>query len=526
MTRATAPHQTHRDQSRDGLGNRFEFFLLTHFEAAWRLAQRHPALRRAINARLINSAIYKTTTRPHALSLMAPYTSWDSLTDRTFSGRHLPPSERDPATLPPLDQVTSLFARPPGRITLSRKSTALFAHFAQWFTDGFLRSDRSNLLKNTSNHEIDLCPVYGLNRQQTLLLRSGEGGRLRSQTTAGEEYPCFYFGEDGQPRDEFRALPTIFPDDLDQSRRRTLFALGSDRGNVQVGYVMFNVLFLREHNRICGLLARAYPAWDDERLFQTARNILIVVLTRIVIEEYINHIAPYHFKFLLDPRPFARERWYRQNWMAVEFNLLYRWHGLVTDRVVLGGREYPAHETLFNNDLVTGRGLGPLFEDASRQAAGEITLFNTPSFLLETERASIALGRHAQLASYNEYRALCRFPRVTEFNQITGRPEVQEALARVYRTVDDVELYVGLFAEDVRPNSALSPLIGRLVGVDALSQALTNPLLAPGVFTPRTFSPLGMDLIAETRSLSDILHRNVPDAGRRFLVTMTQPRGH
>lgn len=208
--------------------------------------------------------------------------------------------------------------------------------------------------------------------------------------------------------------------------------------------------------------------------------------------------------------------------MALEFNLLYRWHGLVTDRVPLGDRDYPAHETLFNNDLVTRPGLGALFEDSSRQPAGEVTLFNTPAFLLETESASVALGRQARLASYNDYRAFCRYPRVTAFNQISGRPEIQRALARVYRTVDDVDFFVGLFAEDIRANSALAPLIGRFVGVDALSQALTNPLLATSIFGPQTFSPLGMDIIAKTHTHSDILHRNVPSTGRRFLVTMTR----
>ena len=48
----------------------------------------------------------------------------------------------------------------------------------------------------------------------------------------------------------------------------------------------------------------------------------------------------------------------------------------------------------------------------------------------------------------------------------------------------------------MRPNSVLPPLIGRLVGVDAFSQALTNPLLAPRVFNAQTFSPLGMEIIA------------------------------
>ena len=33
---------------------------------------------------------------------------------------------------------------------------------------------------------------------------------------------------------------------------------------------------------------------------------MIVLLIKIVIEEYINHITPYHFKLLADPAPFAQ----------------------------------------------------------------------------------------------------------------------------------------------------------------------------------------------------------------------------
>ncbi|MFD0395683.1 peroxidase family protein [Streptomyces nogalater] len=62
-----------------------------------------------------------------------------------------------------------------------------------------------------------------------------------------------------------------------------------------------NVLFLREHNRVAGVLAAAHPDWDDERLFQTTRNTLIVLMIRVMLEEYINHITPYHFGFVLDP---------------------------------------------------------------------------------------------------------------------------------------------------------------------------------------------------------------------------------
>src|SRR3712207_4571729 len=139
---------------------------------------------------------------------------------------------------------------------------------------------------------------------------------------------------------------------------------------------MMNVLFLREHNRIARELKRAY-GWDDERLFQTTRSILTVLLIKIVVEEYINHISPSRFKFLADPRSFRNPAWYRPNWMAIEFNLLYRWHSLVPSVFHIGERDVPVDKTLFNTDILVERGLGACFEDASRQPAGRVGLLNS-----------------------------------------------------------------------------------------------------------------------------------------------------
>ena len=200
-----------------------------------------------------------------------------------------------------------------------------------------------------------------------------------------------------------------------------LFAVGGDRVNSNPGFLAMTVLFLREHNRICEVLrGQKNPPKTDQQFFQTARNVLIVLLIKIVIEEYINHITPYHFKFRLQSAAFERQRWYRQNWMTVEFNLLYRWHGLVPDTYTIGGREIPLAQMNFHNQLLIDRGLGGFLEDASRQPAGRIGLFNTPEELLETEWPSIRLGRRASLAPYNAYRKLCKFPEVTSFDQISG----------------------------------------------------------------------------------------------------------
>ncbi len=507
-----------RSTRADGVRNRLSFYILTHFRWFWSLCQAIPPVRRWWNRRLVNRAIYQTATRPYQYSTLTDYTSWDSLSDRTFTGRHLP-AVKPPDDLPSLERVTELFRRTTE--TPSAKSTVLFAYFAQWFTDGFLRTRRDDPRRNTSNHEIDLSPLYGLNPTFTALLRSHAGGRLKSQTLHGEEYPPYYF-ENGQPRDEFRGLPIILPDEVPAERRNELFAFGADRGNVQIGYVMLNALFLREHNRLCGVLAAANPGWDDERLFQTARAINIVLLLKIVIEEYINHIAPYHFRFRVDAPSGNRESWYWTNWMTVEFNLLYRWHSFVPDTIALADGVLPLTDTVYHTRLVTGAGLGAMFDAASRQPAGEVGLFNTTAFLLETETASIKHARDMRLASYNDYRAMIGYPRVTAFDQITGDPVRQAKLRELYGHVDRVEFYVGLFAEDVRPNAAVGSVVGRLVGIDAFSQALTNPLLAEHIFSADTFTAAGMAIIETTKSLSDILHRNIPAVDKKWAVSLTR----
>jgi prostaglandin-endoperoxide synthase 2 len=509
-----------RSTARDGLRNRLEFAALTNLAPVWAFAQRRPVLRRQVTKVLIDNAILKVPTRPNPLSTLAPYSSWASLTDRRYDSRHLPPAAAGP--LPPAEDVAALFARG-GETELCPKSTVMFAYFAAWFTDGFLRSDRRperDPRRNDSNHEIDLTPLYGVRPEQTDQLREHAGGRLKRQSLAGAEFPP-YLCSGGEIKPEFSTLSVVRPEQIPPERKDELFATGSDTTNSQVGFVMLNVLFLREHNRLAGLLARAHPDWDDERLFQTARNVLIVLLIKLVIEEYINHITPYRFKLVADPTPFKNERWYRTNWMAIEFNLLYRWHGLIPS-TLHAGEHLTVWETVFNPALVPRHGLARLFQDASEQRAGRVGLLNTDKVLLPVEEASVREGRAVQLASYNDYREYARFPRVTAFDQISGDPRVQEGLRRLYGDVDRVELYPGLFAEDPRPNSVLPSLIGRLVGVDAFSQALTNPLLARRVFNPATFSAEGMEVIRTTRTLSDILHRNIPESPGRYFVAMTR----
>ena len=94
-----------------------------------------------------------------------------------------------------------------GRFTPSSRTPALFCFFAQCFTDSFLRTASGDRRRNTSNHEIDLRQVYGLDEQTSDVLRKRRGGRLRTQNPLPTGvFPTRLFDDDGALRPEFSTL--------------------------------------------------------------------------------------------------------------------------------------------------------------------------------------------------------------------------------------------------------------------------------------------------------------------------------
>ena len=362
--------------------------------------------------------------------------------------------------------------------------------------------------------------LYGLNSAMTDQLRADDG-RLKSQMIDGEEYPEFLYHE-GVLKPKFdRLLPPFGADGLMPDQKNALFAMGSDTRNM--GFMAFNVLFLREHNRIARLLKQTYPGWSNDRVFETTRNILTVVLLKIVVEEYINHITPIPFKFALTSAGFTRKPWFRTNWMAIEFNLLYRWHPLVPSTFKLDGTDLTIAETLSNTQGLTSAGLGRFMAAASEQAAGRIGLFNTDRSLVDAaDKPSIEQGRVARLRSYNDYRGLCGKSRLESFQEVNSDPKIQAGLSAVYDSVDEMEFYVGLFAEESGVNDVLPPLVLAMVAFDAFSQALTNPLVSPRIFNETTFSKAGWGIINEDQTISRLVLRNVPEPPDPYFVSLTR----
>ena len=214
--------------------------------------------------------------------------------------------------------------------------------------------------------------------------------------------------------------------------------------------------------------------------------------------------------------------WNRSNWCATEFNLLYRWHSLVPDTVRVGGQELDAGDIRNNDPLVLREGVEALLTGASTSRAGRIGLGNTPAFLVDSpgaalpslEQRTVALMRKARLRSYNDYRERFGLRRLRDFDDLTADGALLARLRDLYGSIDRLEWSVGIFAEDYPDQALVGDLLTAMVGYDAVTQALTNPLLARQVYDASTFSALGLGIIETTPSLQQVVDRNVADPDR------------
>lgn len=517
-----------------------------------------------INEILINRLVGKGRTRPHPWSTRCGHICWGGLTDRSYNARLLPPKPHvGPEGLgtarPPIDEVATLFAADLAGQRPCPKSTCLFPAFAQYLTDGFIRTMMFNKppfgsgiedrARTTSNHDIDLSPLYGRNPMQTKALRensalAGRKGRLKSQIVNGEEYLPYLY-DPGDPKletvkQEFAVLDQPLGA-KDSPARQTLFAAGGDRVNAAPQVAMINTLLLREHNRLAAMIETGNPTWDDDAVFETARNILIVMFIKFVVEEYINHINTSKFKIMANPKVAWEADWNRPNWMTVEFSLLYRWHSLVPSRMKWGGQDVPLMALLMNNTPLIAGGLANAFVDVSANNATELGLGNSdPVFVSVASKAEVRAveqGRSNNVASYNDYRRALKRDPATTFEEIVGkskdpkekarRAALAQRLAQLYGSVENLEYYVGIFAEPRSENGPLPSLISVMVAMDAFSQAFTNPLLSEHVWgnpvnKEATFTKAGLAEIERTGRLGDLVERNTPNLGGRF-VGMTRP---
>ena len=468
-------------------------------------------------------------------------------------------------THPEMEELKKLFLRQNGKMYDSKNTSVLFLFFAQWFTDSFLRTDFNDHKRTDSNHEIDFCALYGMTEEKTNMLRHPDKKHLMnfSVSDKGTFLPKLYEIEDDKAvpdgahykfnsRFQHNCVETEgwqkisrylhdprmmarITNGQDPEKIAKYYATGLEHGNGTLGYVVLNTLMMRAHNKIAEAIMAAHGTagapemWTNteaadmqERVFHTARNVMIVILLKIVIEDYVAHIAGRQFKTLIGTADKAP--WGKQNHIAIEFNLLYRWHSLVPDKINVPDGELDDTGFLRNPGNVETYGLEQLLTGFSKQRAGRMGLRNHPAFFdndrtgkgSTLERTLSKVMRGSKLRSMNEYRTQFGLKTYTSFEELVGEQEDKASLIKAlksnYKSVHDIEWFVGLFAEKHAKGKIMGELMLNMVANDAFTQALSNPLLAtkvfygdkPGSKGQETFSATGVGIIDSISSLQDL----------------------
>ena len=121
---------------------------------------------------------------------------------------------------------------------------------------------------------------------------------------------------------------------------------------------------------------------------------------------------------------------------------------------------------------------------------------------LDLAALNIQRGRDHGLADYNTTRVAYGLPRVTSFAQITSDAALQAKLKGLYGSVDNIDLWVGVTAEDHLRGASVGPLASRIIA-DQFARLRDGDRF----WYQRSFS--GKELAKlEATTLADVIERN------------------
>ncbi|MEU8378978.1 peroxidase family protein [Streptosporangium sp. NPDC048865] len=380
------------------------------------------------------------------------------------------------------------------------------------------------LFANTASHWWDGSEVYGEDESTAKSLREPDGGAALHLEN-GHLMP----GPNGIPLTGFRE-------------------------NWWLGLSVMHTLFAREHNAVCEALRNAYPRMDEDSVYHTARLVVSALIAKIHTVEWTPAILATE---LIDIALTANWEGPPKNWLTQfglwlvdahaltgipetlpdhhaapyslteDFVTVYRMHPLIPDDFEIADHRFgQTLDTLGFNDVQGGAaealirkvGLTNSLYSLGIAHPGAITLHNYPRALQAFERdgevidlsvVDIVRTRRRGVPRYNDYRAGLHKPRIRRFEDLTSAPDTVARLKDVYRTVDDIDTMVGLYAENPPEGFGFSDTAFRTFILMA-SRRLQSDRFLTVDFRPEIYTPLGLDWI-NRNGMKSVILRHCPE---------------
>lgn len=354
---------------------------------------------------------------------------------------------------------------------------------------------------NSISAFIDGSQIYGVDATRAAALREFVGGRLK--TSAGDFLP-------------FNTQQLANANDAHRVDDTQLFLAGDVRANENPELTALHTLFVREHNRLAASIAQQHPTWTDEQIFQQARRMVIAELQKITYEDFLptligKRLAAYQgYAPTVNPgiaNEFATAAFrFGHSMVGADIEFLDNDGEPISDEVLF-------RDAFFNPTLVVAHDIDPILKYLASDEAQEVDpmivedlrnfLFGAPGQGgFDLAALNIQRGRDHGLADYNTVRAAYGLPRVTRFDQITADKDLQAQLAAAYKSVDDIDLWVGGLIEDRLPGASLGPTFAKIIADQFSRLRAGDRFWYQNVLTGEALSEV------ERTTLADIIRRN------------------
>lgn len=359
---------------------------------------------------------------------------------------------------------------------------------------------------NTVTSPVDASFVYGSTESLASKLRAFKGGKMRVWD---------YF-------EKLKLKPLLppkreKPDEECIARPKNLycFMAGDVRVNEQTHLTVLHTIYVREHNRIAKVLGKLNMDWDDEKIYQETRHIVAACVQHVMVNEFLplllGHKATQEYKIkassndgfssIYDPSVttstgtgFAAAA-FRYGHSMVEgvikrfdkygmfikgelLRFLFKRPFLlykpgVMDQLILGMVLTPSEQT---DPFVTEELSGHLFQPPKAKFGHDLPAINIQrgesNYPHGVEHTSVhflisdtELGRDQGVPGYNDWREWCGLSRARSFSDLEPllMNRTAHQYSRIYKHVDDIDLWSAGVSERKMPGSAVGPTMACII---------------------------------------------------------------
>ncbi|KAF2762562.1 linoleate diol synthase [Pseudovirgaria hyperparasitica] len=371
----------------------------------------------------------------------------------------------------------------------------LFFSFATIVIHECFQSSYKEPWRNEASSYVDLSTLYGNSDAEQHDVRTFENGRIYPDTFASKRLLMMPPG-----------VATVL----------LLFSRNHNR-------IAENLLQINEEGKYGSWkdLDKDQKQWQDEDIFQTARNINVGYLASVVLRDYVAAIlntTRANSDWWLDLGQEMKEGTKRTergsgNTVSVEFSVLYRWHACVSAaddewmkktmseaapqltsqeqltpemlHGILAKRasalnSIPCKEWTFGglergpDGSFCDKALGNILKDCIEEPAHAFGAHGSPaSFKIVEVLGQIQAREHFKTCTMNEFRRYLHLKPYKSFTEWNPDTAVAHAAETLYGNIESLELYPGLMAEETKPATAGSGLCpGQTMGRGLLNDAV------------------------------------------------------